>query len=46
MNESCGSESIRTENIFHKHADWSGECVQRIVERHDAEGSQVREESV
>jgi len=44
MNESCRTELIGTENVLHKHADWSREGIQGIVERHYAKGDQVRKE--
>jgi len=46
MNESCRPESICAEKVFHKHADWSGKCIQGIVKRCHAKGDQVRKESV
>jgi len=46
MNESCRSESIGAQNVFYKHADWSGKCIQGIVERHYAKRDQVRKECV
>ena len=46
MNESSRSELICMENVFHKHADWSGKYIQGVVERHYAKGDQVRKESV
>lgn len=46
VNKPRWPESIGTENVFHKHADGPGKCIQGIVERHDAKGHQVRKESV
>jgi hypothetical protein len=46
LNESCRSESVGAQNVFHKHANWSGKCIQGIVERHYAMGDQMGKESV
>jgi len=46
MNEAGGSESIRAENVFHKHTDRSGKLMQGIGERYYVARDHMWNESI